>query len=184
MPTARARPGEDIDLLVLALEPAADRRIRLLLLLRVGADEPEVDVLLARAAVRAHVPLGVRHAPDELEEGVARGVVEPHGERAQRRVLLGRLLRLHGLRCVRVRLVFVVGEDLLDAREHRLDLGVCGLVLDPPQGLVLAEVGGDVPQEALDGRELPAVWGDGELELGDRDGAGLGLDELAVEVVS
>lgn len=127
-------------------------------------------VLLGGAVVLAHVPLRVRHRAVELEERVARRVIQLDRELGCEQNVV-----LH----VRVR---VLGHDGEEEVDDALDFGVCGLVNVLAHGLVHAEVLDGVAQDALDCGELPAAGGDGELELRDDDGAGGRLDDLTVQV--
>ena len=57
------------------------------------------------------------------------------------------------------------------------------MVLYAAEGLVCAEVGDDVADEAFDRGELPAPRRNGEFKLGNDDAACVGLDNLAVKIL-
>lgn len=154
----------------------ARRLVRLLVVL-----QPERLVLCRVAAVLALGPLGVAEPAPGLDERVARGVVELERER---RHLARRRQRDRVVVGVDELGELDVGDEDAQLDDELGDLVVQVRVLDLAQRLVVQEVADRVGEDALDGRELAASLRDRELVLGDRDGAVLRLDELAVEVVA
>lgn len=185
MSTTRARAREDVNLLVLALQAAADLVLlcRLGLRLRIRADESKVDVLLTSSLVRPHIPLGVRHAPYELEERVSSRVIDGDGERLHRRIKVCGSPDLDWTGCIFVFLIVLVPKNIFSSVDYALNLVVGSLVLDTSQWLICSEVGDGVPEKTLDCGHLASVWRYCELKLGDDHGRRLGLDDLAVQVL-
>jgi len=151
------------------------RRLLLCALL-IWCDQSQLHILLERPRVRAHVPLGVAHASEELDKAVPRGIVELQRERCDR--LLARSLVLF--------FVFVwVAEHPTHLGKEGFDFGVRVFVLNAAEGLVEGKVADDVAQETFDGGELPALrWWESELEIGDSDFAVGRADDLAVEILA
>lgn len=135
-------------------------------------DQTQGDVLLARPVVCSETPLGVAGGPKELHVRVAAGVVELEGERGE--LFLGLFAR--------DRVVIVVVQALFQSVEEGLDLFVRGGIHDLSYGLVEREVSDDVADEALDVGELASRGGQRQADLGDGDRAGVGLDQLSVQV--
>lgn len=126
----------------------------------VGVAKAEGLVLLGRPGEFVLLPLADAVLEVGRDEGVAGGVVDVDAERE-------RLARQHGLCLV---------DDLGDLVE---DFG--GLLL--ARLLTHLEVVDDAREQALDICQLAAAGGDLEVDLDELDSRGVGLDDLAGEVV-
>lgn len=176
MTTARALSGEREDLV---LRDLAARLLGLLCLLIVRRNQAQLHILLERPVVCTERPLGIRHTTQELEEAVARRVVQFDGERLDG--------DFRGAFSVFVGFLLLgrVAEHSLDFVEELLDFVVGSFVLDPAQRLVLAEIGDYVSKEAFDGGELSALGGwEGEVELRDDNFAVARADDLTIEILA
>jgi hypothetical protein len=81
MATAGAYAFKDVYLFVLGLDDLSGSIFLLLLdagqrLLFRSGDESQINILLKGSRVRAHIPLGIRHAADKLDPRVSRRVIE------------------------------------------------------------------------------------------------------------
>jgi hypothetical protein len=164
-----------------ARSSAIDRSCRFLGLLDSGlfllGDQPELDVLFSCPVVSSEAPLSIARRAKELDVRVATRVVELEGEGSKG--LVG--LVLGG--SARSLILVLVIETLFQSVQEDVDLLVGLGVHDLSYGLVEREITDDIADEAFDVGELSSGRWKGEADFGDGDGAGVGFDELSVEVL-
>ena len=140
--------------------------------------QPELDVLFSCPVVGSEAPLGVARCPKELDVRVATRVVKLEGKRGKRlvRLVLGRSAR-RGL------LFVLVIKTLFQSVQEHFDLFVGRGIHNLSYRLVEREITDDIADETFDVGELTSGSWEGEADFGDGDGAGVGFDQLSVEIL-
>lgn len=120
-----------------------------------SSHEAECDILVEGPIIRSHVPLWVGLTAHELEERVARGIIDGHGEWLERDILDLPVLRLlkrfpdvivihaHSTRIILFS--FLEPDEISQIPKHPLDLLRRSRVHDPSNRLANVQIADSIP---------------------------------------